>query len=148
MLTRLDRFQYGFVPLLFLGKRPGVFFTGTTQRCFFFICSCQAPVNRGQFRRDAFLVAVGGRRPSVSTDGTLVYSTGVRQSQLQLAWFDRQGNELDTAASHADAFDPLTRGVHDDEDKTAIFHQPTQGTGGRASSQTLGAYSHTQVVVW
>ena len=47
---------------------------------------------------DAFLVAVGGRRPSVSDDGTLVYSTGVRQSQLQIAWFDRQGSELEVIA--------------------------------------------------
>jgi len=43
---------------------------------------------------EPFLVAAEGSRPSIAEDGTLVYTAGVHQSSVQMAWFDRQGNEL------------------------------------------------------
>jgi len=44
---------------------------------------------------EAFLVAADSQYPSVSSDGTLVYSQGVAQKMQQLALFDRQGSELE-----------------------------------------------------
>jgi serine/threonine protein kinase len=45
---------------------------------------------------EPFLVAAGGRNPSVSRDGTLVYSRGIHSQRGQLTWFDREGNKLGT----------------------------------------------------
>jgi len=45
-----------------------------------------------------FLVAAGGSKPTISEDGTLVYATGVHQFQVQLAWYDRQGNFIESIA--------------------------------------------------
>jgi serine/threonine protein kinase len=47
---------------------------------------------------EAFLVAADSFRPSVSRDGTLVFSKGFGQNNLQMAWFDREGNELSIIA--------------------------------------------------
>jgi len=44
---------------------------------------------------EAFLVAAECQYPSVSSDGTLVYSQGVAQKKQKLALFDRQGNEME-----------------------------------------------------
>ncbi|MEN8006333.1 MAG: protein kinase [Candidatus Krumholzibacteriota bacterium] len=47
---------------------------------------------------EPFLVAAGGSSPTVSVDGTLVYTAGVHQFQVQLAWYDRQGNFIESIA--------------------------------------------------
>jgi len=47
---------------------------------------------------EPFLVAAAGTRPTVSGDGTLVYTAGVHQFQVQLAWYDREGNFIETIA--------------------------------------------------
>ena len=47
---------------------------------------------------EPFLVSAGGSLPSVSADGTLVYAAGVRPGQVQVAWFDRQGQLLEIIA--------------------------------------------------
>jgi len=48
---------------------------------------------------EPFLVAAGGRNPSVSRDGTLVYSRGINTGRGQLTWYDRKGNKLGTVGS-------------------------------------------------
>jgi Tol biopolymer transport system component/tRNA A-37 threonylcarbamoyl transferase component Bud32 len=45
---------------------------------------------------EPFLVAAGGTRPSVSRNGTLVYSRGTHSGRGQLTWFDRKGNVTGT----------------------------------------------------
>jgi len=45
---------------------------------------------------ESFLVAADSEVPTVAVDGTLVYTTGVQQDRLQLAWFDREGRLLET----------------------------------------------------
>jgi len=55
-------------------------------------------LNKLEVTGEAFLVAAEAKAPSVSRDGTLVYSTGIHHDRLQLAWFDRSGELLDIIA--------------------------------------------------
>jgi len=47
---------------------------------------------------EPFQVVAAGRNPTVSGDGTLVYTTGGQRLEAQLAWFDRQGDFIESIA--------------------------------------------------
>ncbi|MCZ6746933.1 MAG: protein kinase, partial [Acidobacteria bacterium] len=47
---------------------------------------------------EPFQVVAAGRNPTVSGDGTLVYTTGGQRLETQLAWFDRQGDFIESIA--------------------------------------------------
>ncbi len=55
-------------------------------------------IDRLEVTGPPFLVVAGGRAPTVSRDGTLVFATTTSQGLLQLAWYDRQGQFLSTIA--------------------------------------------------
>jgi serine/threonine protein kinase len=47
---------------------------------------------------EPFLVAAGCNKPTISADGTLVYVSGVKPGQVQIAWYNSQGEFIEPIA--------------------------------------------------
>jgi hypothetical protein len=72
----------------------------------------------GEATGESFLVAAGGRQPSVSSDGILVYLRGGTSQSTQLAWLDREGEVAELVGEPATIFPIFS--VSPDDSRVAV----------------------------